>query len=210
MVAASAETLGVLALMRDMGQEVEGEVFADSTAALGIAQRQGMGKLRHVRTQALWVQEVRAEGRLGYKKVLGSRNPADALTKYMASPLMEQHVATVGLEFRGGRADSAPTLDAVEAYTERTIVKRVRFHGTVSIKTIEAIGECRKVVSAVKTKWRKENEVIDEDEKAEGGTSLREREEPRAGEAEGRLRVAQGLHPRGRSRAISSGCGEQR
>ena len=95
MVAASAETLGVLALMADMGSKVEGEVFADSTAALGIAQRTGMGKLRHVRTQALWVQEVRAEGRLGYKKVLGSRNPADALTKYMASPLMDQHVATV-------------------------------------------------------------------------------------------------------------------
>ncbi len=49
---------------------------------------------------------------MGYKKVLGSRNPADALTKYMASPMLDQHVATVGLAFRCGRANSAPTLDS--------------------------------------------------------------------------------------------------
>ena len=120
MVAASAETLGVVSLMADMGLTVEGEIFGDSTAALAIAiaQRQGIGKLRHVRTQALWVQEARAEGRLRYKKVLGSRNPADSLTKYMPATLMDQHVETIGLEFRGGRADSAPSLNSVEAYTE--------------------------------------------------------------------------------------------
>ena len=106
MVAASAETLGIISLLADMGVHVGGEVFSDSTAALGIAQRQGIGKLRHVRTQALWVQEARAEGRLKYKKVLGSRNPSDALTKYMGSPLMLQHAQTLGLEFRGGRAES--------------------------------------------------------------------------------------------------------
>ena len=117
MVAASSETLGIVALMADMGLVLEGEVYVDSTAALGIAQRQGIGKLRHVRTQALWVQEVRAEGRLQYKKVLGSRNPADALTKYMAGTLMDQHIATVGLVFRGGRADSAPELNSVSTYT---------------------------------------------------------------------------------------------
>ena len=75
MVAASAEALGIVALLSDMGVEAIGEVYADSSAALGIAQRQGMGKVRHIRTQALWVQEVRVTGRLAYKKVLGSRNP---------------------------------------------------------------------------------------------------------------------------------------
>ena len=64
LVAASAETIGVRALLEDMGRSLPGEVYSDSTAALGIAQRQGMGKLRHIRTQALWVQEVRMEGRL--------------------------------------------------------------------------------------------------------------------------------------------------
>ena len=56
MVAASSETLGIIALLADMGVKVEGEVYSDSTVARGIAQRVGIGKLRHVRTQALWVQ----------------------------------------------------------------------------------------------------------------------------------------------------------
>ncbi len=60
MVAASAEALGIVSLTKDMGIDALGEVYADSSAALGIAQRQGMGKVRHIRTQALWVQEVRA------------------------------------------------------------------------------------------------------------------------------------------------------
>ena len=63
MVAASAEALGIVSPMKDIGVDAVGEVYADSSAALGIAQRQGMGKVRNIRPQALWVQEVRATGR---------------------------------------------------------------------------------------------------------------------------------------------------
>ena len=156
MVAASAETLGIAALMKDMGRDMYGEVYSDSSAALGIAQRQGIGKLRHIRTQALWVQEVRAEGRLGYKKVLGSRNPSDALTKYMASPLLEQHLKTVGMISRGGRAESAPTIDSIETYTEGWVNKRVRFHGKVGVMLIPFIGRGRKVTRNRSEKWHGE------------------------------------------------------
>ena len=155
MVAASAETLGVVSLMADMGLAVEGEIFGDSTAALAIAQRQGIGKLRHVRTQALWVQEARAEGRLHYKKVLGSRNPADSLTKYMPATLMDQHMSTIGLEFRGGRAESAPSLNSVEAYTEELREKFVRFDPLVEIKHIPAEGKGLKVNrKTTRASWR--------------------------------------------------------
>ena len=154
MVAASSETLGIIGLLKDMGCDAIGEVYCDSSAALGIAQRQGSGKLRHVRTQALWVQEVRLEGRLGYKKVLGSRNPADALTKYMPSTLMDQHVETVGLEIRGGRADSAPGLDNVEPHTETNKIKRVSFHAIVSIRHIPSVGKCTSLSEAKRTKTR--------------------------------------------------------
>ena len=154
LVAASAETLGITALMADMGLDVGGEVFSDSSAALGIAQRQGIGKLRHVRTQALWVQEARAEGRLRYKNVLGSRNPADALTKFMAAPLMSQHMKTVGLEFRGGRAETAPELNSAEPHTETTIYKEVRFDPLIKVVYIPATGKLRKVSrSSHRTAW---------------------------------------------------------
>ena len=157
MVAASAECLGVSALLKDMGKSVAGDIYSDSSAALGIAQRQGIGKLRHVRTQALWVQEVRAEGRLGYHKVLGSRNPSDAMTKYMTSVLLEQHITTVGMISRGGRAEAAPGLDSVETYTEGWVHKRVRFHGKIGVVHIPLCGKGYKVSRDKDGRWHDED-----------------------------------------------------
>ena len=184
MVAASAETLGVAKLCRDLGMEVQGEVYADSSAALGIAQRSGQGKLRHLRVQALWVQEVRCTRRLKYKKVLGSRNPADLLTKHVPRELLNAHLRTLGVEMVDGRAESAPTLDSVEAYTEEWIEeidrsgesqgkeegecrvvsdkgserKEVRFHRRVQVRAIDAVGRGRKIKSGVPTKWQRKSE----------------------------------------------------
>ena len=83
----------------------------DSSAALGIAQRAGYGNVRHFRIQSMWVQEVRSTGRLSYKKVLGTLNPADVLTKHVPGDLLDVHLRTLGLEIRGGSAESAPSLD---------------------------------------------------------------------------------------------------
>ena len=87
MVAASAETLALAAYARDLhvGLDLDCELYCDSAAALGIAQRAGVGKVRHVRTQGLWVQEVRISGRIIYKNVLGEKGPADLLTKHLES-----------------------------------------------------------------------------------------------------------------------------
>jgi hypothetical protein len=153
MVAASAEALGIVSLMKDMGIDALGEVYSDSSAALGIAQRQGMGKVRHIQTQALWVQEVRATGRLSYKKVLGTRNPSDILTKHVASTLLEQHLLTVGAEFRGGRADSAATLDEIQPFDESAASRVVRFSPVVSVKMIPAVGKGRPTRTMMKLRW---------------------------------------------------------
>ena len=72
--------------------------------------------------QALWVQEIRCNKRLGYKKVLGTRNPADVLTKHVPGDLLRTHLHTIGVEHRGGRAETAPTLDWVEAFTQEWVV----------------------------------------------------------------------------------------
>lgn len=62
LVRASAETLGLISLAQDLGMTMSGGVMGDASAALAIVQRQGLGKLRHVDTQYLWIQE-RATGR---------------------------------------------------------------------------------------------------------------------------------------------------
>ena len=77
-VAASAETLAMAAHDLDL----ECKLYRDSAAALGIAQRAGIGKVRHLRTKGLWVQEVRISGRIEPRRLAneahvgGAREPA--------------------------------------------------------------------------------------------------------------------------------------
>ena len=70
MVAASAEAIAIAAYARDLGLDLAVEMYCDSAAALGITNRAGIGKVRHLRMQGLRVQEVRASGRIAYRKVL--------------------------------------------------------------------------------------------------------------------------------------------
>ena len=72
---ASAEGLGMMAMMRDFGIKVDGEVLGDASAALGIIHRKGLGRTRHIDTGLLWIQQTAAERRLQYTKVLGTDNP---------------------------------------------------------------------------------------------------------------------------------------
>ena len=55
---AAAIALGFRSLLGDLGQKaLNGRVWTDSSAAIGICKRQGLGKLRHLDTQMLWVQQ---------------------------------------------------------------------------------------------------------------------------------------------------------
>ena len=81
------------------------DIFVDSTAALGVVNRKGAGKLRHVRVGQLWVQEKQEAGELRYRKVKGTENPADALTKAMTRGEMEKYLDMLATETRTGRAD---------------------------------------------------------------------------------------------------------
>jgi hypothetical protein len=147
MVAASAETLALQAYAKDLGLDFGCELYCDSSAALGIAQRAGIGKVRHLRTQGLWVQEVRVAGRIAYKKVLGEKNPADLLTKHMSADLANRHLECLNMKVSDGRADTAPTLDSVvRAWYEGGNAKRgarVRFSDKVMYRGIPAEGKQR-------------------------------------------------------------------
>ena len=107
MTKATAETIGIIHMVRDLGAEISGVVYADSSAALAIADRRGSGKLRHICIRKLWLQEKEQRGEVELRKVKGQHNPADLLTKYMSSARMEELMRRIGQTKEAGRARTA-------------------------------------------------------------------------------------------------------
>ena len=111
-VKAVGEALGLQSLGRDLGLEMGIEVHADSSAAVGMCRRSGIGKVRHLAVGQLWVQERLRMGDFRLFKVAGNDNPADALTKHLSRNLLDQHLGAMSVLRLGGRAASAPKVAA--------------------------------------------------------------------------------------------------
>ena len=77
MVKASGVGLGFQSLLKDLGVGLSLRAWTDSTASIGICARSGLGKLRHIDTQCLWLQQKVRTGEVELRKVKGTENPAD-------------------------------------------------------------------------------------------------------------------------------------
>ena len=106
LVKCSAELMGMRSAMRDWAVESSGVVYADSSAALAIANRKGAGKLRHINISALWIQEKQDLHQLEMREVLGTENPADLMTKYLTRAVMDTHLEYLCQRRESGRARS--------------------------------------------------------------------------------------------------------
>ena len=96
LVSGCAEGLGVQAMAADLGEELAVRVWTDSTAGRAVAGRKGLGKLRHLETKYLWVQDLVRSGRLEVRRVSGERNLADHLTKPKGVNDMAEKIAEAG------------------------------------------------------------------------------------------------------------------
>ena len=74
-VRGSGQGLGYQALLRGLGVKLPLLAWTDSSAAICICSRHGLGKLRHLDTQTLWVQHAVRTKRLELWKVFGEENP---------------------------------------------------------------------------------------------------------------------------------------
>ena len=96
--------IGLKTLMEDIGKEVLVILATDSTAGTGIAQRRGVGKVRHLATKTLWIQSAVARKLIKITRVPGVENPADLGTKHLDGKKMWQLLAAIGHEPRSGRS----------------------------------------------------------------------------------------------------------
>eukprot|EP00973_Karenia_brevis_P039986 5519561-Karenia_brevis.AAC.1 len=70
---------------------MRGVVMADASAAFGIISQKRLGKVRHLDTPHLWIQEIKATREMEFRKVDGKVNPANLMTKHLAQADLHRH-----------------------------------------------------------------------------------------------------------------------
>ena len=92
-VRGGTEALGMMLIYSDFGVHVKSSLVLDASAALGILQRRGVGRIRHFEVGTPWLQEKEAQQKIRLCKIKGTRNPADLGTKNVSEALMIQHLS---------------------------------------------------------------------------------------------------------------------
>ena len=77
----AADLLHLIEVMKFFGVDARGRLQTDSSACIGMASRKGVGRVRHLETRALWLQDVIDSERISIKKVPGEENLGDIGTK---------------------------------------------------------------------------------------------------------------------------------
>ena len=99
----TSEALALQSLAADLGVELSITVHTDSSAAKGISERRGIGKVRHLDVADLWVQDRVRSREITLRKIAGQSNPPDILTKYVERDILEGHLNRLGLRMTSGQ-----------------------------------------------------------------------------------------------------------
>ena len=111
-VKAASEALGLQSVAEDLGILLRIALCTDSSAAVGICRRAGIGRVRHLAVGQLWIQELVRDEVVDLFKVKGELNPADMLTKPLGRVMLDGHMERLLLHRMEGRAASAPAASA--------------------------------------------------------------------------------------------------
>ena len=107
----AAQGLGLQSLAAGLGTTLKLKVCTDATAAIGICRRRGLGKVRHLATVDLWIQDRVRKKDFALETVPGADHPSDIVTKNVGRDILIKHMANLGLSYEGGRAKTAPSID---------------------------------------------------------------------------------------------------
>ena len=112
------EGLGVRNLIEQCGESLLLELRTDASAARGILERSGAGKVKHLSVKQLWAQDKIARGELSIVKVPREINCSDLLThhwtfvegeKFLPSMCVERLAAPLAQRGEGACLESGRT-----------------------------------------------------------------------------------------------------
>ena len=106
----ASSALGFQSMLKDLGVSTSITLYTDSSAARGIIHRAGLGKLRHLETGYLWLQVAVKAKKLLVRKVLGTENPADLLTKHLSAADIWRNIDKLHMSPEEGRTKAVPLI----------------------------------------------------------------------------------------------------
>ena len=113
-VKATSVSLGMQGLLTDIGVSAKIRVFTDASTGKSIATRRGLGKIRHLDTSTLWVQEQVQKGAIEVSKIKNLFNSADLFTKHLNKDEILRCMESMGHVYETGRSSVAPELTTFE------------------------------------------------------------------------------------------------
>ena len=116
LVKAASHGIGARNLLHDLGYTwiEKMQVLTDASAAMGIASRQGVGKVRHIEVSQLWLQDKGMRNEVELVKIRTDQNPANALTKYVDWETLDKHMKYVNMRYESGRHSEMPAVAGME------------------------------------------------------------------------------------------------
>ena len=104
-VVGSARGIFTKHMYEEMGRTIDVDVETDSTAAIGMCSRTGVGKTRHIQVRWVWIQGAIRNKVVRLQEVKGTENEADMGTKDLDGPTHQRLLQKLPLK------PSAPGLD---------------------------------------------------------------------------------------------------
>ena len=102
-----------MGVIRFFGFEVDGWISSDSSGAISLSQRQGVGHQRYIEARYLWIQDHVQRGTFKVGKILGSLNKADVGTKHVARDDLLRHIHALGLREWQAPDESSSDVSAI-------------------------------------------------------------------------------------------------
>ena len=120
-------------MLADFGVSTNLVVKSGASAAIGICKRQGLGRVRHLATGDLWVQQLLRHKRVAIEKCPTEVNPSDSLTKGLARDRIQALLQLMSMQAQGGRAPTAPIRDRTTPFFGPVVIDQDEIDSNIGV-----------------------------------------------------------------------------
>ena len=96
----------IQSVLEELGMKVKIRIQSDSSSAVMVTAKRGLGLLRHIQVRQLWLQEETRAGRITVEHVTGETNVADLLTKALPTARFYYLAELMGMEMKPSEDDN--------------------------------------------------------------------------------------------------------